>query len=109
MVEESKVNASGSRGFDAAAAARTGKREIWVCFPIQLHNKRKEEYFKIPPSPVLFWKSFSFTGKMSMGVRTLLSAPMGSLYNVLIDFCLGIMDDTSALPRLKKDLPHLSL
>lgn len=38
--EESKVNASRSRGFDVASAAWTGKTEIWVCFLIRLHNKR---------------------------------------------------------------------
>lgn len=45
---------------------------------------------------------------MSTGVQTLLSASLGSLYNVFIDFSLGITDDTSAPARVKKDLPHLS-
>lgn len=45
---------------------------------------------------------------MSTGVQTLLSASLGSLYNVFIDFSLGITDDTSALARVKKDVPHLS-
>lgn len=41
-----------------------------------------------------------------MGVQTLLSASLGSLYNVFIDFSLGMADDTSASARAKK---HTSL
>lgn len=60
---------------------------------------------RLPPS---LWTAFVYW-QISMGVQTLLSASLGSLYNVLIDFSLGITDDTSALARVKKDLPHLSL
>ena len=45
--------------------------------------------------PLSLWTAFLYW-QMSMGVQTLLSASLGSLYNVLIDFSLGIMDDTSA-------------
>lgn len=70
-------------------------------------QQKEGSILRCRPPPSL-WTAFVYW-QMSMGVQTLLSASLGSLYNVLIDFSLGIMDDTSALARVKNDLPHLSL
>lgn len=70
-------------------------------------QQKKGSILRCRPPPSL-WTAFVYW-QMSMGVQTLLSASLGSLYNVLIDFSLGITDDTSTLARVKKELPHLSL
>lgn len=57
-------------------------------------QQKKGSILRCRPPPSL-WTAFLYW-QMSMGVQTLLSASLGSLYNVLIDFSLGIMDDTSA-------------
>ncbi len=51
LVQESKLNALEKWAFDVEAEARTGKWEIWVCFPFGYTTKERE-YFKMPPSSV---------------------------------------------------------
>lgn len=62
----------------------------------------------MPPSSVSL-DSFRLLANEHRALETLLPASLGSLYNVLIDFCLGIMDDTSASVKRKKDALDLSL
>lgn len=102
--QESQVDASEKGAFDVGAAARTGKREIWVCLfffpPRGYTTERTRRYFKMPPS-----SGFPFIHKMSStvgargwgGVRTLLPASPGSLCNVSVD---------PSPPHQKKGLPQ---
>lgn len=62
----------------------------------------------MPPSSVSL-DSFGLLANEHRALETLLSASLGSLYNVLIDFSLGIMDDTSASGKRKKNVLDLSL
>lgn len=107
LIQESKLDALEKWAFDVEAEAWTGKREIWVCFPLGYTTKDRE-YFKMPPSFRRLLDSFGLSANEHGGAQTLLSASLGSLYNVFIDFSLGVTGDTSALARAKKDLSHLS-
>lgn len=107
LVRESKLYALEKWAFDVEAEAWTGKREIWVCFPLGYTTKERE-YFKMPPSS-LSLDSFRLLAKWARGYRPSSLLRWAVLYNVLIDFRLGITDDTSAPARARKDLPHLSL
>lgn len=51
LVQESKLNALEKWAFDVEEEARTGKWEIWVCFPFG-YTRKEREYFKMPPSSV---------------------------------------------------------
>lgn len=62
----------------------------------------------MPPSFRRLLDSFGLSANEHGGAQTLLSASLGSLYNVFIDFSLGVTGDTSALARAKRDLSHLS-
>lgn len=83
--------ASGRFGFVFRSVIQEKKGSILRCRP-----------------PLFLWTAFVYW-QMSKRVETLLSASLGSVYNVLIDFRLGIMEDTSALAKGKKELHHLFL
>lgn len=60
--------------------------------------------------PPLYLEQLLSDWLMSMGSRPphFLSASLASLCNALIDFQLGVTNDTSALARVKKELPHIA-
>lgn len=101
---------SARKAFLTEPQARTGKWEIFCIFLFFLftYTPNEKKYFGMPPSSA-FLDGLHFTGKLAWRVETLLSASLGSLCNAHVDFSLGITNDTSALARVKKDLPHLAL
>lgn len=99
---------SARKAFLTEPEARTGKWEIYCGFFLFTYTPNEKKYFGMPPSSA-FLDGLLFLANKHGGVQTLLSASLGSLCNAHVDFSLGITNDTSALARVKKDLPHLAL